>query len=90
MTREEAQKQIIENDCAYNCRLKYPYCARRSCRWYVALEALEQAAYDVEAVVKELEQEKFVAYLKDDVAAIEHNLTLNKAIAIVKRGGRDE
>lgn len=47
-------------------------------------------AYSVEAVVKELEQEKFVSYLKDDVAAMEHNLTLNKAIAIVKRGGRNE
>lgn len=47
-------------------------------------------AYDIEAVVKELEQEKFVSYLKDDVAAMEHNLTLNKAIAIVKRGGRNE
>lgn len=50
----------------------------------------QPTAYDVEAVVRELEQEKFVAYLKGDIAAMEHNMALNKAIAIVKRGGRNE
>ena len=58
----------------------------------VVLEAIiaTPTAYDVEAAARELEQEKYVAYMKGDVAAMEHNSALNKAIAIVKRGGRDD
>ena len=47
-------------------------------------------AYDVDAVVRELENERFVFYAKDDDEAKGYNDGLNEAIRIVKRGGRNE
>lgn len=44
-------------------------------------------AYDVEAVVRELEDAKFVCYMEDDKEASGYNDGLNEAIEIV-RGGR--
>ena len=50
----------------------------------------QPTAYDVEAVVRELEEAKFVCYMEDDKEASGYNDGLNEAIKIVKRGGRDE
>lgn len=50
----------------------------------------QPTAYDVEAVVRELEDAKFVFYTEDDKEASGYNDGLNEAIEIVRRGGRNE
>ena len=50
----------------------------------------QPTAYDVKAVVRELEEAKFVCYMKDDKEASGYNDGLSEAIRIVKRGGRNE
>ena len=49
----------------------------------------QPTAYSVEAVVRELEEEMFVFYAKDDDEARGYNDGLTEAIRIV-RGGRNE
>ena len=60
--------------------------------WNSAVEEVKNqpTAYDVDAVVRELEEAKFVCYMEDDKEASGYNDGLNEAIKIVKRGGRDE
>ena len=58
--------------------------------WFHSIVRDSPTAYDVEAVVRELENEKFVFYASDDHEASGYNDGLNEAIRIVKRGGRNE
>lgn len=81
--------QDMKRNCNGNCKRCADYTILSSDHHCGVIDR-QPTAYDVDEMIKALEEEKFVYYASDDDEARGYNDGLNEALRIVKRGGRND